>query len=133
LNDLQEFRKQVKGKEWTCLKASPPTKHEVGQRNANIVIDDFSVSFRCIVVPINVHGPDVFDAWVIGRHQYYGLLEILILVVWVRLSHDNMKLAARIACSRDPPFVTVDDDFVTLATNRGLDIGGVRRGNLGIS
>jgi len=91
------------------------------------------MSFRCVVVPINVHGTDEFDTWVIGRHQYHGLLQVLVLIVWVRLSHDDMKLAARIACSRDPPFVTVDDDFVTLATNRRLDIGSVRGGNLRVS
>jgi hypothetical protein len=89
--------------------------------------------FRCVIIPINVHGTDEFDTRVICGYEYDGLLQVIVLVVWVRLSHDDVKLAPRITGPRDPPFVTVDDDFIAFATNRGLDVGGIRRGNLGIS
>ena len=51
-------------------------------------------------------------------------------IVGVALAHDDQNAAARVERAGGPPLAAVDDIGVAVAFDPGLDVGGVRGGNL---
>ena len=71
------------------------------------------------------------DARRVHRHQDHRLL----LVAGrgrIGLAHEDQDLAARIAGAGDPPLAAVDDVVVAVADDARLDVGRVRRGDVGL-
>ena len=81
---------------------------------------------RRVVITENAHRPNDLDTGSIGRNDDYALLAVFIGVVGIALAEDEMQGASWVTSTADPPFVTVDDNFITLLTNGGTDVGGVR-------
>lgn len=89
LNDLLES--EPKGHEKarlgdSDLESSAPTKHQVSQRHADIVIYDLRVALRCVIVPHDHHMTNDFDAGCISRDDHDALLLVRIGVIRVTLS-----------------------------------------------
>ena len=81
------FREGIRGGIGAAhLKALAPTVYEVLQGDPNILIDDFAVAFRGIVVSENVHGTNDLYTGVVRGHNDDALLPVLVRVLWVALT-----------------------------------------------
>ena len=81
------------------------TEHDVRSRHADVLKGDVSVAVRSIVIAVNRHHAFDFDASCTGWDQNHGLLLVRVLLFRVRLPHDDVYHAARIASTATPPFL----------------------------
>ena len=113
--------------DWTTyLESFTPAKNEVAQRHSHIIINNFAVSLRSIVIAKYLHRTNDLDPRGVGRYNNNTLLTVTIRVVGIALAEDEMQGTSWVTSSTDPPFVTVDDNFIALLSNGGADVGGVR-------
>ena len=110
----------------TYLKSFTPAKNEVAQGHSHIVIDNFTMSLRGIVIAKYLHGTDNLDPRGVSRYNNNPLLTVAVRVVGIALAEDEMQGTSWVTSTADPPFVTIDDNFIALLTNGGADVGGVR-------
>ena len=89
------------------LEPFTPTQDKVAQGHANIVVNDLTVTLRCIVVAEHLHRPDHLDSGGVCRDEHDTLLAVLVRVVRVALTQDQVQSAARVAGAADVPAKTV--------------------------
>jgi hypothetical protein len=90
------------------LKAASFAEDEVGDGDAHIFETDVTVSVGGVVVAKDVHHAVDCDAWCAGGDDDDGLLAVGVWVLRVGFAHDEVELAARVACSRGPPFLPIN-------------------------
>ena len=108
------------------FEAATFAEQQVRYRYANIFQFDFHMAMRRIVISKDREVANDVHAFGIGRHQDLRLLLVAI-GFKVRLAHHDRHFAARIAKPRRPPFAAIDDIFIAIPLDLGLDIGGVGR------
>src|SRR6185295_3697809 len=90
------------------------------------------MAVRGVVIPIDgKHALDL-HAGRLEIDEYHRLLPVD-LGGWVSLAHEDRDLATRVACAGRPPLSTIDHIVIAVSPNRCLDIGRVRRGDIGFS
>lgn len=89
--------------EATYLETLAPSEYQVTYRNADVVVDDFTMALGGIVVSEHLHWADDLDTRRVGRNKDDTLLFVGIGVGSVTLSHEDVDLAAGITSSTDPP------------------------------
>lgn len=114
------------------LEAAALSQDHVANGNSDIVEANVSVAMGRIVVAVDLEHSVNGDAGGVMGHEHNRLLAVRILVVGVRLAHDNVDVAARVASAARPPLLAVEDVLVALAANVELDVGSVGRGDLGL-
>jgi hypothetical protein len=90
-----------------------------------------SVTVRRVVVSIHLEHPVDGETRRISRHQDDRLLLVGVVVVGVGVAHDDVDLAPRVTRAAGPPLLTVEKVAVAIPLDVELDVGGVRRGNIG--
>ncbi|CAI8360145.1 MAG: Uncharacterised protein [Rhodospirillaceae bacterium] len=111
------------------LEATPLAQQHVRRRHAHVLEQHFGVAVGGIVVAEDVQGALDRHPRGVARHQNHRLL-LMTLGGDVGLAHENENLAAWVRRAGGPPLAAVDDVFVTLAANVGLDVGGIGRGHV---
>lgn len=91
------------------LKAPTPTQNQVTQRHSDILVDDFAVPFRSVIVTKDMHGTDNYYTRCISWDDHNTLLVIMVHVGWVALPHHKMEFCPWIPGTTDPPGKTVSD------------------------
>ena len=84
---------------------------------------DLAMSLWCIIISKHRHGSDDLNTWCIRIHNHDRLLSVLTLIVRITFAHDQIDLAAWIASTRDPPFVTIDDIMISYTFDPGFNVG----------
>lgn len=87
------------------LESFSPAKDQIAERYTDVVINNFTMSFRCIVVTKYLHGSDDIDSRGVGRNYYDALLIIWVRVSRVALAHNQVQLRPWIASTTDPPAI----------------------------
>ena len=113
------------------LKPPALTQNHIRGRHPHVFELDLGVTVGGIVVAEHGQHPQDIHAGRIARDQDLGLLEVTVRIIGVGLAHEDENLAARVAHARGPPFAAVDDVFIPVAHDAGLDIGGIGRGHGG--
>ena len=85
------------------FKASAPSKHNVIKRNADVVVDDFAMTFRGVIVTKYGHRSNDLDTRSIRGYENNTLLFIMIFIVRVTFAHHEMDFCSWISCAADPP------------------------------
>jgi hypothetical protein len=85
------------------FKSSTPSKNQVAQRNTDVLVDDFAMSFRGVIVTEHFHGTNDLDSGGVSGDNDNALLVVGILVVGIALSHNEVQLGAGVAGTADPP------------------------------
>ena len=111
------------------FEAATFTQQDVGNRDAHIVVFDFGMTVRGVVVTEHVQVANDLHAGGVQRHQNHALLQVL-RRVGVGLAHDDGDLAVFVHRSGGPPLGAVDDVFVTFAADLALDVGGIGGGDI---
>ena len=133
------------------FKPTSPAKNKARQWYADVLVDDFVVPFRSIIVPKDLHWPDELYSRSVRWHEHDALLQVRIWVRRVALAHDKVNLAPWVTCTAnvpveelsinvcsdmryevDLPFVTVDDDLIALLFYGCPDVRRIRRGNCNV-
>lgn len=115
------------------LKTSSPAQNEIAQRNTDIIIDDFAMSFRSVIISKDLHRPDDFHTGCVCWNYDDTLLVVSAIVSGIALPHYEMYFSSRVTCPANPPgqsfsfpvslgrcreclpFMTVDDNLVALS------------------
>ena len=84
-----------------------------------------------VVVPEDRHRPDDREPGGVAGDQDHGLLAVPV-GVRVGLAHHDEDLALGVHRPGDPPLAAVEDVLVAVADDRGLDVGGVGGGDVGL-
>ncbi len=105
-------------------------EQHVRGRHTHILERNLCVPVRRIVITENREHAANRHAGRVHRNQNHRLLLVL-LSSWIGFPHEDRDPAARIARARDPPFAPIDRVVVAVANDGGLDVRGVRRGNVG--
>ena len=103
-------------------------KDDIGRRNAHVLHFDFHMAVWGVVIAEHGQVTNDVHAGCVSRHQNLGLLRITAAFKG-GLAHHDRDLAARITKAGRPPFTAVDDIFIAIADDRGLDIGRIGRCN----
>ena len=61
--------------------------------NADVVEDQVRMAVRCIIITVDSKHTLDFNAWSFGRYKNYGLLLVLVGMIRVGLSEDNVDYA----------------------------------------
>lgn len=85
------------------LKTSAPAEDEISQGNADILVDDLTMSLRRIIVPEDSHGADDGDTGGVGGNKDNALLVVRAFVARVAFAHDDVQPGARVTRAADPP------------------------------
>lgn len=115
------------------FEATSFAENHVANRNSDIVEANVAVAMRGIIVAVDLEHSVDGDTRSVGRHKHDRLLLVDILVIGIRLAHDNINLAARVTSAARPPLLAVEDVLVALAADIELDVGSIRRRNFGLS
>ena len=103
---MSRKQSKISGAPKTALddfKATAPSKNQVAQGDAHVLVDDFAMAFRGIIVTEHSHGTNDLDPGGISGDNDNALLVVGILVVGVALPHNKVQLCAGVASSADPP------------------------------
>mmetsp|Transcript_1306 Transcript_1306/g.2603 ORF Transcript_1306/g.2603 Transcript_1306/m.2603 type:complete len:280 (-) Transcript_1306:1813-2652(-) len=111
------------------LEPAPFAKQHVAGRHAHIVEDELGMAVGRIVRAENLHRTDHFHARRVHWHKDHALLLVL-LGLEVTFPHDDQYLATRIGGAGGPPLAPVDHVVVSVAQDRGLHVGRIRRGHV---
>ncbi len=104
LDDLQPHEPScLQGYDEEYLEALAPSEHQVAYWDADIVVNDFTMTFGCIIVSKYLHWADDFDTGRISRNEDDTLLLVAIGVGRIALSHKNMNFTPGITSSANPP------------------------------
>jgi len=87
------------------LETTALAKNHVASRHAYVVECDVAVAVGGVVVAEDGEHAVDGDARGVVRHENHGLLPILVRVVGIGLSEDDVDLAAGVANARRPPFL----------------------------
>lgn len=87
------------------LEAAAFTKHKAAGWNPDVVEADVAMSVGSIIVAVHVQHPVNGDPLGACRYQHNRLLTVDVLVLRVRLAHDDVYLAPRITRTAGPPFL----------------------------
>ena len=76
------------------FKTPAPSENDAIERNADIVVNDFAVTFRGVIITKHRHRANDFDARSICRYENNTMLIVMAFVVRVRvaLAHHEMDL-----------------------------------------
>jgi hypothetical protein len=111
------------------LEAPSPAEDKIAKRYANILINDFTMTLWRIIITEDLHGTHNLDTWCVCRNNNDALLCVCIGVVRVVLAKNQVELTAGIASAANPPFMAVDNNFVTFLADRSTNIGRIRGGD----
>ena len=111
------------------LEAAALAQQHVRRGHAHVLEQHFGVAVGGVIVAEDVQGALDRHPRGVARHQNHRLL-LMTLGGHVGLAHENENLAARVRRAGGPPFAAIDDVFVTLTANVGLDVGGIGRGHV---
>ncbi len=114
------------------LEAPALAKQDVLCRHPNVLEHDLAVAMRRIVIPEHRQGAQQLHAGRVHRHQDHRLPQVRARVIGLALPHHDQDPAARIVGARAPPLAAIDDVRVAVAFDARADLGGVRRGHLGL-
>ena len=126
----------------THLEPLAPSQNKIAQRYSDIIINNFAVAFRGIIIAEYLHRSNNTNTWGICRNDDYALLLVSVRVIGVTLPQNKVKSASRISCPTNPPvtqvkectnpqrkryepFMSIDDNLSTFLSYRGPDIGGI--------
>lgn len=115
------------------LETTTPAADEVADRHADVLVQNLAVSLGRIIVSKHLHRSDDAHTGRVGGNDDDALLLVRVRVRRVALAHDEVKARSGVAGATDPPLVAVDDNLVTLLSDRGADVGSVRRGDEALS
>jgi hypothetical protein len=113
------------------LEAAALAEQQVFGRHPDVVEADLPVALGGVV---EAHHRQITldrDPGRVRLDQDHRLLLVLV-GVRVGLAHHDPDAAAPVAGARGPPLGSVDDVLVAVAGDRGLDVGGVGRGDVGL-
>jgi hypothetical protein len=85
------------------FKTSAPPENDVIERNADLVVNDFAVTFWGVIITEYRHRANDFDTRSIRRYENNTLLIVNAFVVRVALAHNEMDLCSWVSCATDPP------------------------------
>ena len=113
------------------LESAAFAEQHVSGRHANVLEQDLRVPVRRVVEA--EHRQHALDAHAgrVHRHEDHRLL-LMLRRVGVAATHEDRDAAARVAGAGDPPLAAVDDVLVAVARDAGADVGGIRRGDVGL-
>lgn len=115
------------------LEATTLTQNHVLDGHSDILEGNVAVAVGGIIVTVNLEHSVDGDAGGLGGHQDDRLLSVGIGIVGITLAHDDVDLASRVTSTAGPPLGAVEDVLVTLTLDAKLDVGGIRRRNIGLS
>lgn len=115
------------------LESSALAEDQVLCRHAHVLERDVAVAVGGIVVAVDLEHSLDGDSRKAGRDQDDGLLLVRVGVVGIRLAHDDVELASRVARTAGPPLGAVQNVMVTVFGDLELNVGGIRRRDLGLS
>ena len=128
------------------FKTSAPTENDAIERNADIVVNDFAVTFWSVIITEHRHRANDFDTRSICGYENNTLLIVMAFVVRVALAHHEMDLCSWVSCAADPPealhlehpfdtiytsktfipFVTINYNLIAFLSDRCANVGGIR-------
>ncbi len=114
------------------LETAALAEQDVAHRHAHVLVHDLAMAVRRVVEAEHRQHALDRDAGHIPRHQDHRLLLVAVGIVRGGLAHEDDDLAARVADARRPPLAAVDHVVVAVALDRRLDVGGVRRRDIGL-
>lgn len=119
LNDLQIMNSVCIDPKSRRIYLEPfaPTEYKVAQWHADVVVDNFTMAFWCVVVSEDFHGSDDFNAWGVGRNENYTLLGVRVIVVGVALAHNDVDFCSRVAWTESDSALTKMMFSITCTAN----------------
>ena len=106
------------------FEAAALAEQHVAGRHPDIVVMDFSMAMRRVVVTEHVERTDDLDARRIQRYEDHRLLPVP-LGRGIGLAHDDGYLAGGSHRARRPPLLPIDHILVAFTANLAGDIGRV--------
>ena len=113
------------------LKAASFTQQKILHRHAHVDEIDLRMAMRRVIVAEHMQLTQPPHAGRVHGHENHGLLAVQPRF-GVGLAHEYQDLAARIAGAGSPPFAAVDHVVSTVAHDRGLDVRGIARCDVGL-
>lgn len=83
------------------------------------------MSLRSIVITKYLHRTNNLNSWSIGRNNDNTLLTVAVRIIGITLSENEMQCTSWVTSTANPPFVTVDNDFIALLTEGGANVGSI--------
>ena len=96
-------RESLEATDATYLKTFTPPQDQVAQRNANILVENLTMSLRSVIVPKNPHRSDDSHTWGVSRDKDHTLLLVDIGVVRITLAHNDVDFRPWVSGSANPP------------------------------
>jgi len=87
----------------TYLEPLPPSQHQIGKWNSDILIDYLTMSLWRIVVSKQPHRADDTDTRGVSRHNHDAMLLVFVGVVGVTFAQDEMNSSSGVTGARNPP------------------------------
>ncbi|RUS35366.1 hypothetical protein BC938DRAFT_471649 [Jimgerdemannia flammicorona] len=115
------------------LEPTTLAQNHVLDRDTHVLKQDLAMTLWRVVIAEHGHGAHDGDARGVGGNDDEALLAMLFFVLGIALPHDEVDRAAWVTGARNPPLKAVNDVLITDALDRGLDVGGVGRGDLLLS
>ncbi len=112
------------------LEATPFAKQQILGWNQHIGECHLCMAVRGMIIAVNRQEALHLDTRRLEIDQDHRLLTVDV-CLRVGLSHQDRELASRVAGTRRPPFAPVDDIMVAIPPDRGADVGGIGRGDIG--
>ena len=112
------------------LEPAPFAQNNVLGGDAHVSEPQVHVAVRGIVSAKDLHGAQHFDARRVGIHHKHGVA-LVFRRIGVGASHHDVQPAARIACTGNPPFVTVQNVVVAIAPRLERQLGCIGRRHIG--
>lgn len=87
------------------LKSTALAEDEVAGWDTNVVEGEVSMSMGSVVVAIYTQHAVDSDTLGVGRYKNHRLLAVDVLILRIRLAHDNVNLTPWVARATGPPFL----------------------------
>ncbi len=91
----------------------PAPQNDIGFRNTHVMEFNMHMPVRGIVFSKHFHRTNDFNTFRIHGHKNLRLA-IMLGRIWISNHHDNHNFAARITCSGNVKFLTIDYPFIAI-------------------
>ncbi len=111
------------------LKPTAGTGDDIGQRHPHILEVHLAMAIGLVqLAEYRQHAHDLHPRRVLG-HDHHGVLLVAV-GVGIGQAHENEEVEIGVAGTGGPPFLAVDDHFVTFHNGGAFHIGGIRGGHI---
>lgn len=101
------------------FEALPPAIHKVSHGHTDVLVDNFAVTLRRIIVAKNTHSTNDLNARCVGRDNDDALLSVPVRVLRIALAEDEVKSAARVTSTTDVPVWNFSPRFFIIPLESG--------------